>query len=169
MGQAMKTREPRQKVVLKARMRSGAAWSDVAIVDVSSRGLGLQSPNPPPRGTFVEFRKGQHVIVAKIVWSTPQRFGALSQDRICLRTIMSDTKGAATAQAGWTGVERRAKARQAHAWKADRSRHSGRAMEFVTLGIVGIAGAVALFGLIQDTFAQTIAAVETGLSPTTED
>ena len=37
-----KKREERVKVLARARMRNGTAWSDVCLVNLSSRGAGLQ-------------------------------------------------------------------------------------------------------------------------------
>ena len=54
----MKPREERQKVMVKARMRSDAPWNDVCIVNLSLHGLGIQTSEPPSRGiSFVHVQK----------------------------------------------------------------------------------------------------------------
>lgn len=69
MGSAVKPREERQKVMIKARMRTGVSWHDVCILNLSAHGVGLQAAEPPARGTYVEIRRGPHVIVARVAWS----------------------------------------------------------------------------------------------------
>ena len=60
---SVKPREERQKVMIKARMRSGASWHDVCVLNVSLHGVGIQTAEAPARGTYVEIRRGPHVIV----------------------------------------------------------------------------------------------------------
>jgi hypothetical protein len=54
----MKTREPRRKVLVGARIRHGLKWDDIRILNVSSRGLCLHSRDAPPRGIYVKLRRG---------------------------------------------------------------------------------------------------------------
>lgn len=58
-----KKREERVKVLAKARMRDGSAWSDVCLVNLSSRGAGLQCAAPPSTGTYVEIKRGSNVLI----------------------------------------------------------------------------------------------------------
>jgi hypothetical protein len=88
MSLAHKPREPRQKVVLPAKMRSGAAQVDVCIRDVSSRGMLLQAGTPPPRGTYVEILRPGYAIVARVVWAREHRFGVLARERISLASVL---------------------------------------------------------------------------------
>ncbi len=67
-------------------MRVGASWSDTAILDLSSKGLLLHSPNAPPRGSYVEVRRGQHVIIARVVWTCGGHVGLRSQDNVLIET-----------------------------------------------------------------------------------
>ena len=58
----MKPREERQKVMVKARMRSGTSWHDVCILNLSVHGLGIQAAEPPERGTYVEICRGSQAM-----------------------------------------------------------------------------------------------------------
>ena len=46
-------REERQKVMVRARMRSGVSWHDVCVLNLSPHGIGIQAPEPPERGSYV--------------------------------------------------------------------------------------------------------------------
>ena len=74
-------------------MLAGAAWSDVCIVNLSSRGAGLQCACPPVRGTYVEIRRGSHVLVGQVMWSAGHRFGVRTQDRLAVNAIIANSIG----------------------------------------------------------------------------
>ncbi|WP_196795293.1 hypothetical protein [Porphyrobacter sp. AAP82] len=52
------------------------------ILNVSQRGLLASSSTPPPRGHYVEIRKGGVVIIGRVAWSGNQVFGVRTQDEI---------------------------------------------------------------------------------------
>lgn len=54
----MKPRELRRKVLISARMRTGASWGDVCLLNLSSRGVLAQAAVPPPKGAYIEVRRG---------------------------------------------------------------------------------------------------------------
>lgn len=85
---AMKKREPRRKVLVRARMRSGADWHDVIIHNMSSRGLLATSKVPCRAGTVIELRRVHHVIVGRVVWEKDQWFGVRTQDRMDIDAIV---------------------------------------------------------------------------------
>ena len=86
----MKHREQRNKVLAKARMQCGARWQDVAILNYSAHGLGLTCEDPPPRGTFIEVRRGPFVIIARVAWTKGHRFGVRTQDPVASVAILSN-------------------------------------------------------------------------------
>jgi hypothetical protein len=85
----VKQREPRRKVMLRARMRCGAEWGDVLIHNMSSRGLLATADTECPRGTIVEIRRIHHVIVGRVVWQKGAYFGIRTQDRIDIDGIVA--------------------------------------------------------------------------------
>lgn len=139
----MKPRENRQKVMIKARMLSGASWHDVCILNCSLHGLGIQCADAPQRGTYVEIRRGRQTIVARVAWSKGHRAGLRSQDPIVIAALVSGND-AAPASTGDNFVERRHQQRPPARAHAD-SRLAGRAIEFACFGL--IAAAVGLAGL----------------------
>ena len=82
-------RELRRRVMLPARMCDGAQWTDACILNVSSRGLMIQSARVGSEGTLIELRRGDHMIVARIVWRDGSRAGLQSEDRVPVEEIMS--------------------------------------------------------------------------------
>ena len=85
-----KAREERLKVLLRARMLIGASWTEVCIVNITSRGLGLQAANPPRRGEYVEIRRGAHVIIGRVAWSGAHRFGIAAQGMMPVYSIINE-------------------------------------------------------------------------------
>ncbi|WP_416222237.1 PilZ domain-containing protein [Sphingomonas sp. LY160] len=144
----MKPREPRTKVLIKARMRSGSAWRDIYLLDMSRRGALVQAAAPPPTGSYIEVRRGSRLIVARVVWADNQRFGVFAQDPIAINDFIQDPDGlrdqdCVTRRAHPS--ERRASPRPPTAVdRHDRSRQIGRSVEFFgVLGLVlGLGGAI---------------------------
>jgi hypothetical protein len=91
LSQGYKPREPRQKVVVSARMRVDGRYSDVCIRDISSRGMMLQAATPPRPGSYIEIMRAAQIVVARVVWAGERRFGIQSQDRIDVPAMVSAT------------------------------------------------------------------------------
>ena len=135
----MKPREPRQKVLVRARNKTGAGWHDGCILNVSSRGLMLQAADPPPRGSYLEIRRGALVIVARVMWTKSHRFGVKSQDALPVEAIISDVEVPVTGEGVRVGERRQAGRVQQPA--ATRSRQQGRAIEYVFAAALAVAAA----------------------------
>lgn len=160
---ALKPREPRRKVMIPARMRSGAAWSDACILDLSSRGMLVKAPVAPSRGSYLEIRRGSCVIVARVVWANADRFGVHTQDRVPADGLINHPDRPATAKPDETGfVERRTAARASVA-RHEASRWRGRAWEFCAFVLLGAAGATIALGAVDDLLAKPLARVESAL------
>ena len=95
-------------------MRSGVSWHDVCVLNVSVHGVGIQAAEPPARGTYVEIRRGPHVIVARVAWAKGHRAGLRSQDPISIRAIVNDLGSAALLSRLSDGHANRAPAFTAH-------------------------------------------------------
>lgn len=93
MSILFKPREGRQKVVLPARMRAGAAQVDVCIRDVSSRGMLIQAGVPPPRGTYVEILRPGYSVTGRVVWSKHHKFGIQSRETIRIAAVLERRNG----------------------------------------------------------------------------
>lgn len=166
MSGGLKAREPRQKVMLPARMRVGSAYVDVCIRNISSRGMMLQAASPPPPGTYVEVLRAANNIVGRIVWAKDRRFGVHISDRVNVAIFVNQTVSATPRSAD---QERRSPDRPRAvssgsvnlAQQTERSRRLSRAMEFGLLVGCGAVAAFLLAGIAYDVMAhpfQTIAA-----------
>ena len=165
MAGALKPREHRLRVVLPARMKDHRGWHDVRILNISSKGLMARSPATPSRGSYLEVRRGGHVIVVRVVWSSGQHFGAQAQSRLVPSEIIEETSGAAppaTRPNGHAPAERRASPRpagRAH----EQSRWRARMLEYV--GIVSLVAVFAVLALdaSQQALAYSMKAVDDSL------
>ena len=162
----MKPRDERQKVMIRARMRVGASWHDLCILNVSRRGLGIQAAIPLPRGTYVEICRGLVTVVARVMWSRGHRAGLQAQDAIAIQALIREPSAAAAAQpalpSGASADDRRRKPRtvqQAH----ERSRLVARAMEMACMVFVAAAMAFAAFGAVEDALASPLEQIRVAL------
>jgi hypothetical protein len=160
-----KKREERVKVLAKARMRDGSAWSDVCLVNLSSRGAGLQCAAPPSTGSYVEIKRGSNVlIVGRVAWSQGHRFGIRTQDVIWVNAVLNDV---AVEQAPTAAVERRAVARTAT--NHERSRLLARRMQgsFVLAAVACFA--LLIGSTVQSALARPMALLSTAMAPAEAD
>ena len=164
----MKPRETRRPVMITARMRTAVHWADVSILNISSRGLMLHSPDAPPLGSYLEVRRGRHAIVARVVWSKDKRFGVRTQDPLSIESILREPDNSAPEArpaVGGSPVERRASERRRTSDRHARSRLLGRAFEFAGVGLAGALAALACYGLLVESFARPLAQVTAALAP----
>lgn len=148
-------------------MRTGASWHDVCILNISARGLLLQAAAPPERGTYLEVRRGQHEILARVVWSKNQRFGVRTQDVLAIDEIIRCADQPAPAvkrSSDGVFVDRRT-ARRSTAQRHEDSRMLSRAIEFGVLGLFAASAAVATFGTVSDVLHQPLAKASAALAP----
>ena len=65
----------RARVLLAAKLRTGAAEMDVRLRDLSQKGALVEASSMPPAGTEVVFVRGSISVPARIAWTTPGRAG----------------------------------------------------------------------------------------------
>ena len=152
--------------MITARMRHGNAWSDASILNLSSRGLLLRSSAPPARGTYVEVRRGAHVIVGRVVWTGLDRFGVRAQDRLAVDSLVANEtprQGPAN-DPGGTPAERRARPRPERLeWRHARSREAGRMLQFACIAGFGLVLAACAYEAVSDTLDRPMAEVSLSL------
>jgi len=153
-------RELRRRVVLPARMRTESSWSDACILNISSRGLMIHVGRGAPQADMVELRRGEHVIVARVVWRDGSRAGLHSDDRLPVEEILSLSQAPALQlTAARPFVERRRQPRREH----ERSRWRARWFEFAGVAVVGASFAATLFSMIESALAKPMDAVRAAL------
>lgn len=140
-------------------MRLGGAWSDACILNISSRGLMIQSGRGLAQGNLVELRRGDHVIIGRVVWQEGARAGLQSEDRLPVDEILTLSQAPSLQLTAVNGkrVERRKRPRH------EDSRLRGRAIEFAGVAVVAACLGAGLFAMVEQTFARPIAIVESAL------
>lgn len=120
----------------------------------------ILSARVSPNDSIVELRRGEHVIIARVVWREGGRVGLQSADRVPVEEIMS-THAAQPQRVGAGGrpVERRRRPRDA----ASSARLRGRAMEFVAVGLIGASLASAAWLMAEQALARPMALVASAL------
>ena len=164
MIRPVKAREDRQKVMITARMRCGGSWSDICVLNLSRRGLGIQAPDPPPRGSYVEVCRGPVIVVARVMWAKGHRAGLYSQDPIWIEGLLSEQKPAKDCQtpAGGALIERRRVPRMGE--RHELSRTAGRAMEFTFIALAAAGMAAMAFGIVEQALAEPLSQIGAALN-----
>lgn len=161
----MKPREPRLNVMIKARMRAGATWGDALILNMSSKGMLVRSSQPLNRGSYLEIRRGPHVIVARVVWSRSDRCGVQTQDPIPAAALIRDPDGqtAPAKSVQPAAIERRTAARPT-ALRHEISRQKSRAAQFAVFAVA--CGFAALFAanIVSEVIAQPLETAQAALA-----
>jgi len=154
---AQKPRELRRRVVVPARLRHGASWSDACILNVSSRGLMIHTGRPIARGSEVEVRRGDHVIIARVMWHEGARAGLRTEERVPIEEIVTLGKSPALQITAATGERRK------HPRPEERSRAQGRTIQFAGVLLIAASLAGAGFIMVQSAFARPLGAVSAAL------
>jgi hypothetical protein len=161
----LRQRETRQKVTIRARLRSESGWSDVVIGNVSSRGLMLRCGEPPQQRAFIEVRHQNVVIVGRIVWTSGLQCGVRTQDEVDIPSLVSSRPS----KARKPGKDRRAAPRAAPRRptpneRAEASQRLGRMFQFVVLAFAAIASSVIVGSMVIEVMASPLEAVRDAMS-----
>ena len=155
-SRSLKPRETRITVVVPARLRLGAKWSDACILNVSARGLLIHTREAAERGSYVELRRGDQVIVGRVMWRSGSRVGLRAQDRVPVEAIVT-SKGPVELRlcaAEGAPVERRRTPRP-----RTESRLRGRAMEFISVAVIGAGLSIAVVSMMAEALARPLSQV----------
>lgn len=151
-------------------MNAGGGELPVMILNVSQRGVLVSSNTPPPRGHYVEIRKGGVVIVGRVAWSGKQAFGVRTQDDIDLPSLtgirsagMPDNAAEVSGKYSAATLRRTDKAGSLSAY--DHSRILSFRMTYVASVIVSCAVAAAAGALAYEMLSKPIEAIREALSP----
>jgi len=141
-------------------MRASCGWSDASILNISSRGLQVNTTRAAVQGTTVEIWHGEHLIVARVVWRKGTRAGLQAEQRVPVEELMTlshEPKLQLTAPS-LPKLERRKRPRS-----HDESRFRSRAIEFAGLTIIVASLALGGFVMLQEAFARPLAYVRAAL------
>jgi hypothetical protein len=152
-----RSRELRRRVVVRARLRSGTQWGDARILNISSRGLLIQTLRPVREGSMVEILRGDHLIIARVIWSEAGRSGLRAEQLIPVEEILSLEQAGALQLIASNGVLRDRR-RAARSMLVD-PRLRGRTMEFAAVGVIAVSLAVGVFSMAETALAGPLASV----------
>jgi hypothetical protein len=142
---------------MPARLRHGSSWSDACILNISSRGLMIHTGRPIAKGTEVEICRGDHVIVACVVWRDGGRAGLRAEERVPIEEIVALGKAPALTLAAGTGDDGK------HRRDRDHSRLRGRSIEFAAAVVIAVSLAGVGFTMVRSAFAGPLDRVEAAL------
>ena len=131
-GSADKPREWRRKVLVSARMRAQDGWGDVRILNVSTRGMMIRTALPTNPGTTIELRRGDQVMVVKVMWRSGSRAGLRSDTVLPVMDLMCMSEKLGDPKPLWSPANSRARPRPACIDEAA-STYRARAMEFAAV------------------------------------
>jgi hypothetical protein len=167
---AQKSREPRRIVLVTGRMRHDSGWTDLTICNLSAHGLMAKCAKPPPRGTFVEVRRGTVCIVGQVRWAYAGRLGIRTQERIDIAGLLGD----APAASGQGADDRRQVQRSRSPGGEGRSSPSGaleersrrwaRRFDWLVVATVGIVSAGLLVAQVHSTLSRPLAQARAALA-----
>lgn len=80
--------EPRTRVRLQVSLFVDHASADAYILDISSRGLMLETDHPLRVGNIIEVRHGQQSLVGNVRWIQGQRAGVRLGGRIAVQAFL---------------------------------------------------------------------------------
>lgn len=157
VGIDMKNREFRKATMIAARLRTDGGWTDATIRNISSHGAMLQLVGRAPcRGSYVELRRDTLVVVGRIMWSTANRCGINTRERIDVNSLHRTGQAPVAA----LPVERRRLART-----ATRSIHIKRHLEAAAIAIAILWSTATLGSLVFHTLSTPAQAAMIALSP----
>jgi len=147
--------------VMPARLRSASGWTDACILNVSSGGLLVHSARTGPQGSEVELWRGEHVIVARVVWRDGARAGLCSVERLPVADILSLNRSAALRLTAG-GDARRDDCRRGPRTD-DEPRAQGQMVEFAGVVAVAVALSVLAYGMVEQALGRPLALVSAAL------
>jgi hypothetical protein len=145
---------------MPARLRSRSGWTDACILNISSRGLMIHSSLAGPQGSVVELWRGDHVIVARVMWQDGARAGLQTDERLAVEDILS-LAGAATMT---LTVSERGPADGRKAPRDDPDRRTrGRMIVFVGVVVAACTLAAGAYGMVEQALATPMAMIHIAL------
>lgn len=142
-------------------MRVGASWADACILNLSSRGMLVQSGSAPLRGNYLEIRRGRHVVVARVIWSCNERFGVQTQEPVSAEELIREADDGLIGTG--TAPGKRRTAPRLLRERSETSRQQGRALEFGSLALFGVASAFLIFATVDEFLGRPLSALEAAL------
>ena len=117
----------------------------------------IHTGRPITRGAEVELRRGDHVIVARVMWREGGRAGLRTEERLPIEDIVTLGQSPSLQLTAVNGERRR------HPRPEDQSRLRARAVEFGGVLVIAAVLAGAGFTMVESALARPLAAVAEAL------
>ena len=142
-------------MLVPARLRDGASWSDACILNVSSRGLLIHSMGAGETGATIELRHRDCSIVARVMWRDGARAGLRAEDRVPVEEIMllGHAHNLTLTASAPPNVERRKTPRH------EESRDRARAIEFASALVIAAVLSAGTLAMLESALARPLAAI----------
>ncbi|AUW58057.1 hypothetical protein C1T17_07995 [Sphingobium sp. SCG-1] len=147
-------------------MRSDGVWSDVRIRNASSRGMMVETADPPERGAYIEIRRGALTVIGRVAWSRGRRFGFRSQDKIDVDALMAHASQnpKAAARQDESHERRKDPSRLGETLKGEaRSRQIASALQYVVFGVAAIIAAIIAATMVGEVLSRPFQSISNAL------
>jgi hypothetical protein len=145
---------------MPARLRVGSGWVSACILNISSRGLLIRSTGAAEPGNVVELRRGDQVILARVVWRHGSRAGLQAEDQLPVEEILSLTQAPALQLTARTPMPaKRKKPPRSH----EDNRQRARVIEFASVAAIAGSLAFGVAAMAQQALARPLALVGAAL------
>ena len=142
-------------MVLPARVRTVAGWSDACILNVSNRGLLIHSSGAGETGATIELRHRDCSIVARVMWRDGARAGLRAEDLVPVEEIMvlGHAHNLTLTPPEPSTEERRKTPRH------EESRGRARAIEFAGTLVIAVVLAAGMLAMVESALARPFASI----------
>lgn len=124
--------------------------------------------DPPPRGTFVEVRRGTVCVVGQVRWAYGGRIGIRAQERIDIAGLLGDAPAAKDLGANERRLgprdHDRGKSTEPRGAAEERSRRWARRFDWIVVATVGIVSAAVLVAQVHSALSAPFAQVRAALA-----
>jgi len=164
-----RNREPRKEVRIGVRLKDDAGWSDAQILNVSSRGVMAMCAEPPPRGSYVEIRRGSCVMIGRVAWTGSDRIGVHVRERIAVEDLLQPATPGRKALRAANDIQMRLYEPRKPSLdeRAASSGRFARAFDFAAIGIVAVGLAAFASSMVSQAFVEPLARVAVVLEDAT--
>jgi len=145
-------------------MRGDSAWSEVCIRNVSVHGMMLEMSKPPAPGSYVELRRANVVVVARVMWAELDRCGLRTQGKVDVGALSGGKESSPGPSGNDQAVREPARLRSDRLDRtAENARHVARGLQFACGTIFGGALAILLSMASYEAMARPFAAIREAL------
>jgi len=123
----------------------------------------VRTSQAPPRGTYVEICRGPHRIVARVVWTDQDLFGASARDAIAIDAVAGGEEALLPSAVNLTNDRRARRRLPPCVEQHEHSRRSSRRLEFLCIAAFGFFAASFAYEAVAEALSKPLNMVEARL------